>query len=191
MITVEQLVSIDGFAAERDGGLRFVEATHPGVEPPDRGQLELLASVGAIVLGRRTYEMFAGCWPMVDPATEPVAEPIARLPKLVVSATLDRAPWGDGEIEVVRPRPSAVEAVREVARRHGSVIVWGSLMLTDALLAAGAVDRLRLRTCPALVGAGRRLAPSDLGMRLMRLGSVEALPTGHVVSEYLPDPVRR
>lgn len=63
--------------------------------------------------------------------------------------------------------------------------------LTDALLAAGAVDRLRLRTCPALVGAGRRLAPSDLGMRLMRLGSVEALPTGHVVSEYLPDPVRR
>src|SRR5690606_17311165 len=78
------------------------------------------------------------------------------------SATLDRAPWGDGEIEVVRPRPSAVEAVREVARRHGSVIVWGSLMLTDALLAAGAVDRLRLRTCPALVGAGRRLAPSDL-----------------------------
>lgn len=183
-LIVEQIVTVDGFAAERDGGLRFMEATVPEGDATDTGQLTMLETVDAILLGRRTYEMFAGYWPTADPAVELVAEPIARLPKLVLSSTLERAPWGDGEIEVVRPDPTAADAVGALKRRFGSIIVWGSLSLADALFEAGLVDRLRLRTTPVVIGDGLRFTPPSLGMRMLRLESSSALPTGHVVTEY-------
>lgn len=183
-IIVEQIVSVDGFAADRDGGLSFMEATTPDGDLTDAGQLAMLETVDAILLGRRTYELFADYWPTADPAVERVAEPINRLPKLVVSSTLELAPWGDGEIEVVRPEPTAADAVRGLKRRFGSIIVWGSLSLADALLEAGLVDRLRLRTTPALIGDGLRFTPPTLGLRVLRLESSTALPSGHVVTEY-------
>lgn len=186
-LIVEQMVSVDGFAAEPDGGLRFAEATMPDADVDDEGQLAMLETVDAILLGRRTYEMFAAYWPAADPTVEHVAEPIARLPKLVVSSTLSRAPWGDGEIEVVRPEPTAADAVRALRGRFGSIIVWGSLSLANALLEAGLVDRLRLRITPSLIGDGLRFTPPSLGLRLLRLESSTALPSGHVISEYALD----
>ncbi|GEK81572.1 dihydrofolate reductase family protein [Agrococcus baldri] len=187
MITVEQIVSADGYAAEPDGGMRFVDATTPADELTDEDQLTMLASIDAILLGRRTYEMFAGYWPTADPAVERVAPIINRLPKLVVSSTLERAPWGKGEIEIVRPEPSAADAVRALEGRFGSIIVWGSLSLADALLEAGLVAHLRLRTCPVLIGDGRRFAPDALGQRLLRLESSTPLPSGHLVTQYALD----
>lgn len=186
-VIVEQIVSADGFAAAPDGGIGFMGVANANAN--DRAQLRMLEDVDAIVLGRTTYGMFADYWPHADPDDEPVAEPIARLPKLVVSATLERAPWGDGEIEVLRPDPDAVAAVRALEARFPTVIVWGSLTLTDALFAAGAVDRLRLRAVPALLGEGRRIAPEALGSgepgyRELRHTSTEALASGHVVTEY-------
>lgn len=188
-VIVEQIVSADGFAAEPDGGLRFMEATsRPGDELVDEAQLRMLESVDAILLGRVTYGMFAGYWPSADPAVEPVATPIARLPKLVLSSTLDRAPWGDGEAEVVRPEPSAGDAVRGLEHRFGTVVVWGSLTLANALLEAGLVTRLRLRTTPVLMGDGLRWTPAALGQRMLRLESSTALPSGHVITEYRLNP---
>ncbi len=190
-LIVEQIVSVDGFAAEPDGGMRFMEATTPDGDLSDAGQLAMLESVDAILLGRRTYEMFADYWPSADAAVEPAAEPIARLPKLVVSSTLARAPWGDGEIEVVRPEPTAADAVRALGGKFGSIIVWGSLSLANALLEAGLVDRLRLRITPAIMGDGLRFTPPTLGLQLLRLESSTALPSGHVVSEYAFEAVGR
>lgn len=184
MITLEQIVTVDGFAAEPDGGMRFLDATLPGGDLTDASQLRMLESVDAIVLGRRTYEMFAAYWPSADPEVERVAEPIARLPKLVVSSTLERAPWGDRELEVVRPEPSAADAVAELERRFGSVIVWGSLSLADALLEADLVTRLRLRVCPVLIGEGLGFTPTGLGQRMLQLASVQSLPSGHIIVEY-------
>ncbi|MCH1881872.1 dihydrofolate reductase family protein [Agrococcus sp. ARC_14] len=188
MITVEQIVSADGFAAEPDGGMRFVDATTPGDDLTDEAQLEMLASVEAILFGRRTYEMFAGYWPTADPVVERVAPIINRLPKLVVSSTLERAPWGDTEIEILRPEPSATDAVRGLEGRFGSIIVWGSLQLANALFEAGLVTRLRLRTCPVLIGEGLRFTPAGIGQQVLRLESATALPSGHLVSDYAVAP---
>ena len=99
-LTVEQIVSVDGYAAEPDGGIGYMTAVDE-LEMNDAEQLDFLRGVDAILLGATTYRMFADYWPTADPAVEHVAEPIARLPKFVVSNTLDRAPWGDGEIEVL------------------------------------------------------------------------------------------
>lgn len=181
-ITVEQIVSADGFASGPDGDLSFFDAVDPDAGADDAGQLAWMETVDAILLGRTTYEMFAAFWPMADFEANAVADPIARLPKHVVSSTLDRAPWGDGEVEVLRD--GAVAAARAMRERYGSTVVWGSLDLADALLDAGLVDELRLRVVPVLLGTGRSFTPATLGMRRLTLRSVEQLPSGHVTLAY-------
>lgn len=181
-LIVEQVVTVDGYAEDADGGISFFGAMDDDLTPNEPGQVELLERVDAILLGRRTYGMFADYWPKADPAVEPVAEPIARLPKYVVSNTLTEAPWGDGTIEVLRGEAS--ESVAALTQRHETVIVWGSLTLTDALFAAGLVDELRLRVVPAVIGAGRSFTPAGVGERRLRLDEVIAYPGGLVTMQY-------
>ena len=182
-LIVEQIISADGGAAEPDGGIGFfVDAR--AINETDGDQLRLLENVGAIVLGRTTYRMFADYWPDADPAQEPVAAPLNTLPKYVVSSTLEEAPWGPHAAATIL-RGDGVAAVRALRRRvAGDLIVWGSLTLADALLRADEVDLLRLRVVPMLIGAGRRFTPSDLGRRALELSSTRSYPHGWVVLEY-------
>ena len=180
-LTVEQIVSADGYAADADGGIDFFQAVDQG-DQNDADQLAFLENVDAILLGANTYRMFAGYWPDADPAVERVAEPINRLPKFVVSNTLDRAPWGSGTIEVLRG--DGTESAAALKERFGGIVVWGSLTLADALFEAGLVDTLRLRVVPVLIGEGRSFTPASLGVRRLALDHVVSQPTGHVGLTY-------
>jgi dihydrofolate reductase len=183
-IIVEQIVSADGYAAGPDGGIGFFENAR-SVNDADQEQLRLLESVRAIVLGRRTYDMFVAYWPDMDPAQEPVAAPINATPKYVVSNTRKTAPWGEREDTACVLRGDGVESLRGLRTRvDGDIIVWGSLTLADALLRAGEVDVLRLRIVPVLIGAGRSFAPSDLGQRALVLQRSASYPSGVVVLQY-------
>lgn len=188
-LIIEQIVSADGYAADADGGIDFFEvspeaAADTGTGPGaiDREQLAWLEGVDAILLGANTYRMFADYWPTADPAVDPVAEPIARLPKHVVSNALERAPWGDGEIQVLRG--DAAASVGHLKQRFDAIVVWGSLQLADALFEAGLVDELRLRIVPVLIGAGRSFTPSGLGQRALALDHAVTHPSGHVTLHY-------
>lgn len=181
-IIVEQIVSLDGYAEDADGGVDFfVNATW--INEADAEQLRMLSGVSAIVFGAKTYRMFADYWPSADPVAEPVATPIKELPKFVVSSTLSSAPWGaDDSAEVLRG--DGVAAVRSLRQRFtGDLIVWGSLSLSDALLRADEVDVLRLRVVPVLLGRGRSFTPSDLGLRRLSLTSAQSFADGLVVLE--------
>ena len=184
-LIVEQIVSADGYAQDAQGGIGFFTSARE-LNDADPGQLRMLASVGAIVLGRVTYAMFADYWPTTAAKAEPVAGPINALPKFVVSSTLRAAPWGaDDAAELLRG--DGVAAVRALRTRiTGDLIVWGSLTLSDALLRAGEVDLLRLRTVPVLLGAGRSFTPADLGERRLELVESQAHAGGHVTSAYRP-----
>ncbi|MFD6054438.1 dihydrofolate reductase family protein [Agromyces sp. NPDC060279] len=171
-LTLEQIVSADGYAADEHGGLDFVEAV-PAFDVTDDDQLAYLEDVDAILLGANSYRMFAEYWPVADPATQPVAEPIARLPKLVVSNTLERAPWGDGEATLLRGEPAESVAALKAEREH--VIVWGSLQLAGAL---------RLRVVPVLLGAGRSFTPDAPALQRLELDHVVSFPTGHLGLTY-------
>lgn len=188
-LIVEQIVSADGYAADADGGIGFFGASpevagdpETGAGPIDREQLAWLEGVDAILLGANTYRMFADYWPGADPSVDPVAEPIARLPKHVVSNTLERAPWGDGEIEVLRG--DAAASVSRLKDRFDATVLWGSLQLADGLFEAGLVDELRLRVVPALIGAGRSFTPAALGERRLALVDSVTQPSGHVSLHY-------
>ncbi|WP_062378876.1 dihydrofolate reductase family protein [Demequina pelophila] len=183
-LIVEQMVSADGFAADARGSVARL------APPFDDGQsalsqLRMLEEVDAILMGRRTYELFADYWPR-QPTTggDPVAGPINALPKHVVSATLRRAPWGDyasARVEVGSPRDIAR---RLTTQYQGDVIVWGSLTLVGALLQQKEVDHLRLRVVPVLLGEGLRLAPGLRDDRRLTLVGVEWHPSGHTTLAY-------
>jgi dihydrofolate reductase len=182
-IIVEQIVSADAYAEDADGGIGFF-ANADWINAADTEQLRMLAGVSAIVLGAKTYRMFAGYWPSADPATEPVAVPISKLPKFVVSSTLESAPWGEHDSAEILSG-DGVAAVRGLRNRFtGHLIVWGSLSLSDALLRAGEVDILRLRVLPVLLGSGRSFAPPDLGLRQLSLASAQSFDRGLMVVEY-------
>ena len=181
-IVLEQLVSADGFAAEPDGGMRFVEAvSFEDLDRTDEHQMEFVATVDAIVLGRVTYEMFSSYWPTADPEHDRLAGPINALPKLVLSETLETAPWGEDEAQIVR---GGVGGLREAIARYSTVVVWGSLMLSRALLAEELVDTIRLRTVPTFVGEGLGFTPPTREPLVGRLGEQWRYSTGHVTTEY-------
>ena len=185
-VIVDEIASTDGCAEDADGGIGFfIDARE--LNAVDQEQLRMLRSVGAIVLGARTYRMFADYWPHADPVAEPVAVPIRDLPKFVVSSTLDAAPWGDGQAATVL-RGDGVASVRGLRGRiDGDLVVWGSLTLADALLRAGEVDVLRLRIVPCLLGAGRSFAPPGTAPRRWRLDRADRFEGGVVVLEYHAD----
>ena len=181
-IVLEQLVSADGFAAEPDGGMRFVEAvSFEDLDRTDEHQMEFVATVDAIVLGRVTYEMFSSYWPTADPEHDRLAGPINALPKLVLSETLETAPWGEDEAQIVR---GGVGGLREAIAPYSTVVVWGSLMLSRALLAEELVDTIRLRTVPTFVGEGLGFTPPTREPLVGRLGEQWRYSSGHVTTEY-------
>lgn len=187
-LIVEQVVTADGYAADPDGGIDFfgalVQTGEDGaVELNDAQQLAYVSQADAILFGTTTYRMFADYWPSVDPAVERVGELINRLPKFVVSNTLAAAPWGETDRVEILPGDGA-EQTAALKQRFGTVIVWGSLVLTDALFAAGLVDELHLRIVPVLLGAGRSFTPGELADRDLRLEKVASRPGGVVSLRY-------
>ncbi len=185
-IIVEQIITADGFVQDADGGMGFMDAAP--IDSTDSDQLALLDHVGAIVLGRKTYEMFVEYWPAVDPAIEPVAEPINTLPKHVVSNTIDGAPWGEHDAAVVESGDPVAVLERLRSETDGDLLVWGSLQLTDALFRAGLVDVLRLRHIPSLIGAGRGPTPTDLEPAVIEQVAVHT-GSGWVTTEYAVNPL--
>lgn len=182
-ITIEQIVTADGYAMDAAEGIGFFDEVDFGDQArTDTEQMRWLGGVDAILFGRRTYELFAGYWPQTDPAVDAAAAPIGRLPKYVVSRTLEHAPWGEGEIALLREGPEA--AARALTAQYGSIAVWGSLQLTDALFAAGLVDVLRLRIVPLLLGSGRPVAPPVAGRVPLELVASHRDGHGIVTDEY-------
>ena len=102
-LILEEWLSLDGFAVDKDGKLDFFPASETD-RFSDRDQLEFLDTVDTILLGRRTYELFVDFWPTATTDKEIIADRLNTLPKLVFSNTLREAPWGDLAPGASRPR---------------------------------------------------------------------------------------
>lgn len=137
----------------------------------------------AFLLGRRTYEIFAGYWPHADPEN-PIAAALNGLPKHVVSSTLGDLSWDGASLL----EGELTEAVAELKRRPGRELqVHGSVQLTQALLAAGLVDRHHLLVFPVALHSGARLFDGATPPLKYRVESAATSGNGVQLLTLVPD----
>ncbi|SES02953.1 Dihydrofolate reductase [Propionibacterium cyclohexanicum] len=165
-VIVQQWVSLDGFAAGPGGEMDIVAAVDEDADMRSQQYNDrLLSGVSAVMLGRRTYQQFAGYWPG---ATEPIAPRINEIPKVVASRTLRKAGWGSHRPAMVVADPVAhLQAFRR--EQPANLIVWGSLSLTAALFAADQIDELDLFVVPVWLGEGTPVLPASPPRRLRQI----------------------
>ncbi|WP_087509846.1 dihydrofolate reductase family protein [Cellulomonas iranensis] len=141
--------------------------------------------VDVLVLGRVTYDSFAGAWPEREAAGGEDAGFAARLGDVrKVVATRGDADLGWRNAERTADVVAAVRALRDDADL-GTVLVAGSLSVVRQLLDAGLLDELRLYVHPVAAGSGERVW-GDGPVRPLRLVSSEAYPTGVLRLVYAP-----
>ncbi len=135
-----------------------------------------------LLLGRKTYEIFAGYWPTAP--AEAGGDVLNNATKYVVSSTLDRAGWQNSH--VIRPGDLDVPAqIRQVKEQDGPELqVHGSSQLIQTLIGHDLVDRYFLRIYPVLLGTGKRLFGGGTIPAGLRLVDSKPSTTGVIIATY-------
>jgi dihydrofolate reductase len=193
-VCVDLFLTIDGVyqapggpEEDREGG--FTLGGWQGAYS-DEGVGEVIGAgiqrMDALLLGRRTYDIFATYWP-TQGQDFPIAAKLNSVPKFVVSRSLAAPTWA-GTVAL-----SDVAEVAALRDRFDEIHVIGSGALTRSLLEAGLVDRLSLFLYPLTLGSGKRIFPDGTGVpAAFRLAQPpRAFPKGAIwlVYERAGDPV--
>jgi dihydrofolate reductase len=170
-VVVYELLSLDGVAEAPDRFFGWDDALDAELEA-------VIATQDAVILGRRSYDEWAGFWPTSD--IEPFATFINAVPKhIATSSPLDRE-WANATVI----EGGLVEFVRDLKQQLGGDIgIHASISIAQALLAADLVDELRLVFAPVVVNDGRRLL-DGVPSRKLELLRIERSPTGFVLADY-------
>jgi dihydrofolate reductase len=177
-IAVHEFITLDGVMDEPSWTADFPFDPRMG-----EAIAAIMGSSKALLLGRRTFEMFAPAWSGRTAEDDPGAPFMNESPKYVVSATLQSAGWNNSTIL----GPYNADAIRELKERlDGDVYVSGSGTLVRAMLADGLVDELHLFVFPLTLGAGQRLFADGRPATKFELLRTEAYESGVVHLTYRP-----
>ena len=135
----------------------------------------------AFLLGRKTYEIFAGSWPKsTDPADE-IATALNTRQKYVASRTLDKVDWNNSFLI----KGDVAEEVAKLKAKEGDEIqVHGSGDLLQTLLKRDLIDTLRIWQFPVVIGTGKRLFGEGTIPLSFRLVDTQQTTTGAVLHVY-------
>ncbi len=143
----------------------------------------VMGSSEALLLGRRTFEMFAPAWSARTAESDPGAPFMNESPKYVVSATLQNAEWNNSTI--LGPYDAkAIGGLKERIDRN--IYVSGSVMLVRAMLADGLVDELHFFVFPLTLGSGEQLFAKGDAKHKFTLTETEAYESGVAHLTYRP-----
>jgi dihydrofolate reductase len=181
-IVVTEFVSLDG-VMEAPGGEDF---KYPGWSFEfDRGEdgnqfkLDETMRADALLLGRRTYESFAGAWPE---RTGEFADKFNSMPKYVVSTTLTDPAWHHTIVLGSGDATAQVTSLKE--QFDGELQVPGSHRLVQELIESDLVDQVNLMVFPVILGTGKRVFEEKPEWRKLRLKESTVVGDGVVVSTY-------
>jgi dihydrofolate reductase len=142
---------------------------------------ETIAGEFDMLLGRRTYEIFAGYWP--EHGDNPIGKAFNKATKYVATRTLDHLRWENS----VRIGTNVVEEVRRLKAADGPPLhLWGSSNLLQTLIAAELIDEHRLWIAPVVLGKGRRLFESGIPPHSLALVETHRTSTGVLINTYRP-----
>lgn len=165
-------LSLDGVAEAPD---QFITGWD---DETDASGAKLIETQDTVILGRRTYDEWAGFWPGSE--IEPFASFINAVPKYVATSKPLEPEWTNSHVI----DGDLVDFVRYLKGQPGGDIgVHGSISITRTLLAADVVDELRLVIAPTIVGTGQRLLDGLPPVRLETSRSTTSL-SGHLLVTY-------
>ena len=173
-----------GSDEDRDGGFE-----HGGWAVPHFDQhliqlmTDLTSRADSILIGRKTYDIFAATWPLAEP-DDPIGTKMNSVRKYVASRTLDTVSWQNSTLLT----GDIAQAVSELKQANGDEIqVHGSGELIQTLVAHDLVDEFHLLVFPVLIGSGKRLFAEGTIPSGLKLVDTIASSTGVLVSTYARD----
>lgn len=153
-------------------------------EPTGAFMCEVFRRAEAFLLGRRTYEIFAGYWPKVTEPADPVGGALNRLPKHVATTTLRDLSWQGSQL-MAGDVPTAIRRLKD--QYSGELQVHGSCGLLQTLWQHDLIDEIAILQFPSVLGGGRRLFGPGTRPMAMQLVTSQATPSGIVISTYRRD----
>ncbi|MGJ0507588.1 MAG: dihydrofolate reductase family protein [Methylocystis sp.] len=151
----------------------------------DDGIFETIGSLFAgeydLLLGRRTYDIFAAYWPYVEGDGAEMGRAFTRAGKHVLTRGDESLEWENSH------RLGGIDDVAALKQSDGpDLIIQGSSTIYPGLLAAGLIDRLTLMTFPVTLGRGKRLFGDGTPARILRMVDHKVTPRGTVIATYEP-----
>jgi dihydrofolate reductase len=191
-VIVNEFMTLDGVVQAPGGADEDTSGgfEHGGWHMPymdEVAQTEVLEGIneaGGFLLGRRTYEIFAGYWPNAPDEEQVIAEPLNSKPKYVASTTLSEPLEWQNSTVLDGDVAEAVPALKQ--EDGGDLHVIGSSELVRTLMANDLVDELRVMIDPLVVGGGKRVFNDDGALRPWRLVDSQVTTTGAILATYAP-----
>ncbi len=132
-----------------------------------------------LLLGRRTYDIFAAYWPYAEGDNKPMSEAFDRANKYVLTRGDEPLEWQNSH------RLAGVEDVARIKAEDGSdIVIQGSSTIYPDLLAAGLIDELVLMTFPVTLGSGKRLFGEGTPVGLLEMTDHRITDRGTVIARY-------
>ncbi len=161
-IVVNAFLTLDGVMQapggpeeDREGGF-----LHGGWQAPYVGEVmgrlvtEGIADADGFLLGRKTYDIFAGYWPKVTDPNNPIATALNARPKHVLSRRLERVTWNNSRLI----QGDVIAELGKLRQQPGRTLhTWGSADALQTLLKNDLIDEYRLFIFPVVLGSGKRL----------------------------------
>ena len=182
-LTVFNNISLDGYFTDARSDMSWAHKNDP--EWIKFSATNAQGSDGALLFGRKTYEMMASYWPTAEAKKQlpEVAEGINRLPKFVASRSLDKATWNNTTIL----KGDLVDEVTRLKKGSGSpIVIMGSGTIIAQLAKHRLIDQYTLVIVPIVLGRGRTLFDGLEDRFTLKRKSERGFENGNVVAIYEP-----
>jgi dihydrofolate reductase len=191
-INVTTFMSLDGVMQapggpneDPTGGFMFGGWTAPHFDPSLGGAMgEIFSRPFDLLLGRKTYDIFAAHWPYVADPNNPIAGLFNGVTKYVASRSNPKLAWQNSQLL----GEDIVASLQQIKRGDGpDLLVQGSSDLLQTLWQHHLIDGFTVLIFPLLLGRGKRLFGDGAIPAGLRLVKSQAYPTGVIVATYAPD----
>jgi dihydrofolate reductase len=191
-LLVSTFISLDGVmqapgGPEEDttGGFTFGGWTFPHFDQALGGAMgEIFGRPFDLLLGRKTYEIFAAYWPYVTDPNNPIAGLFNKVTKYVASRAKPKLAWQNSQWL----GEDTVAALNKLKGEDGpDLLVQGSGDFLQTLWKNALVDEFSVLTFPLVLGKGKRLFASGTAPSGLKLIKSQSFPTGVIVANYRPD----